>query len=126
MKIIENNYQDQLIRIDGAAYYNNLKMFLLDYDYHLVASNLKEHILKSSYLPKIADLVKRDEEKDFLEKSAIESKIYISMLEEEEKNIRPKSDEELQRIKEIKEKMKKLQRDGRKRYDERIARLFEQ
>lgn len=111
----------------------NFKDLLLEWKYSLekksaevVNKNLTNHLEKSTFFPKLADLVKTDEEKETLEKSLIESQKYISMIEEEEKNIKPKSEEDLQKIKELKEKMNQLQRDGRKRYDERIAKLFEQ
>lgn len=111
---------------------NNFKDLMIEWKYslekrpaQLVNDNLTNHLEKSIYFPKLADLVKCDEEKEMLGKSIVESNIYISMLEEEENNIKPKSETELQKIKELKEKMNKLQRDGRKKYDERISRLFE-
>ena len=50
-----------MANIDSKVYFENMKLFLQEYDYLEVASNLKKHILKSTYLPQIADLVKKEE-----------------------------------------------------------------
>ena len=59
--VIAANYQSQMANIDSKVYFENMKLFLKEYDYIEVSSNLKKHILESTYLPQIADLVKKEE-----------------------------------------------------------------
>lgn len=80
--IIASNYQIQLSRIDSKMYFDNLSLFLADQDYTLVANNLKKHILSSSYLPTIADLVKQPNNLSDAPDAA-ETRLFIEQRENE-------------------------------------------
>lgn len=63
-------------------YFDNLSLFLADQDYTLVANNLKKHILSSSYLPTIADLVKQPNNLSDAPDAA-ETRLFIEQRENE-------------------------------------------
>ena len=70
------------MKIDSKVYYENMNLFLQEFDYIHVASNLKKHILNSSFIPKIADLVKEQpKEQRFNIPSVEETRRYLISLE---------------------------------------------
>ena len=89
-------------------------MFIRDYDYYLVANNLKNHITTSPYLPTIADLVKqpvKEQRTGQQVPNALETREMLLKLQQPAVTIQDKEE-----IESIKQQIKTILKGAKEKY----------